>query len=312
MSNTLFVGIDVAKSFLQIALQNSNFSLPNTTKGIGDLIKKLKLLQPSHPIQIILESTGGYELLVMTLLQSAQFKVSRVNPKQMRDFARASSILAKTDKIDAKVIKLFGEKMQPIPSAAITKTQLVLNERVQRREQLLSMINSEKNRMEHSSDKKVLSSIKSLIKVLSSQLKENQKTIDELIKENEEFSKRFNLLTKIEGVGSITAALLIAKMPELGFLKRGSAASLLGLAPFNQDSGSSVKGYRSIRGGRGALRKALYMPAITAKKLQPSLRAFYDRLLKVGKKPKVALIAVMRKLIELCNSVLKCHLPIPT
>lgn len=311
MSKIIYIGIDVSKASLQIDLEEKSIELKNTIAGITDLIARLHELEGSSDdskVHAVLEPTGGYELLVMVSLQAAGFEVIRVNAKQVRHFAYATNVKAKTDKIDARLLTVYGQTVRPEPSTQLDKDQLALKERVERREQIVVMLRMEKNRLETNSDKFTIKSVKNHSKKLEAELERVEEGIQELISENETFKHRAEVLTGQKGIGKITAASLIARMPELGTLKRGQAGALAGLAPYNRDSGSSIKGKRYTNGGRAAVRRSLYMAALSCVNYEPQFRLFFNRLRAAGKAFKVAIAAVMRKLIERCNTLLKPQL----
>lgn len=308
MSQITYIGIDVSKKTLQVALDKRNIVLPNSKVGIKKLTEDLRKLNEQDSkgsLRVILEATGGYEIEVMTQLQSRGIGVSRINGKAMRNFARATMKQAKTDKIDAEQIKLFGQRMTPELSRGLKANELALNKRVHRHQQLKELINMETARLEHDSDKQTTNSIKRVIKYLESEKDRNQRAMYELEKKNEELNDKTELLSKISGIGKLTALSILGLLPEIGEFKRGQVASLCGLAPHNRDSGTTVRGHRFTGGGRKTLRNILYMPAVCAARHDPVFSAYYTRLKNAGKKGKVALVAIMRRMIEKCNAIIK-------
>ena len=284
----VYVGIDVAKAYLDVAWQEQRQRVPNDAVGRNQLLKRLK--QINGPVQVICEASGGYERGAVRALQAGGFKVSVVQASRVRQFARAAGILAKTDLIDAQVLCAFGEALRPDGSVASEPQQDRLREVESQRRHLSRLLVAERNRGAQLAE----ASMRALNRSLIRQIKKQIDQIDLLIKK----------LITIAGVGPRTAALLLAQMPELGELNRREAAALAGLAPFNRDSGK-MRGKRTIFGGRRAVRTGLYMAALVAARHNPILSAFYRRLRAAGKPPKVALTATMRKLLLALNSALK-------
>lgn len=310
MLHTTYIGIDVGKSTLQVAIEKKNIALPNDKLGIKKLIadlKKLKQQNPTTTLQVVLEATAGYEMDVMAELQREGIGVSRINGTVMRNFARATMKHAKTDKIDAAQIKLFGERMTPKLSRELNAIEVALNKRVHRHLQLKEFLQIENNRLEHHCDKQTTDSIKRTIKFLEGEKERNQKAIYELEKTNQELKIKSALLSEMSGIGKLTAVSILGLLPEIGDFKRGQAASMCGLAPHNRDSGSSLRGHRFTGGGRKEIKEVLYMPALAAVRHDPVFKPYYARLIAQGKKPLIALVAVMRRLIEKCNAKIKSY-----
>lgn len=297
-----YVGIDVSKHQSDIYLlpTQQHFTITNNAQGFKALIKVLSTL---GEVLIVMEATGGYEKPIAKALKKAGFAVAVVNPRQIRDFAKALGKLAKTDKIDAQVIALFAQKIQPQPSFSIDENRDKLAELTARRTQLIDMMTMERNRLDKlSQDGK--KSINRVLKTLQKELEDIQAQQQALIAQDTTYSELFNLLLSVKGVGTVVATTLIANLPELGHLSSRQIAALVGLAPFNHDSGK-LRGKRAIRGGRVSVRRPLYMATLVAIKHNPKIKEFYQRLLKVGKLKKVAITACMRKLIVCLNAMVK-------
>lgn len=296
------VGIDVSKHNLDIAcLPGDSFQrLPNNTHGINTMLEQMIKLNPQL---IVMESTGKYHLALYQALQSKTLPAVVVNPRQVRDFAKASGRLAKTDKLDARVIARFGQVMEVKNTPLISPATEQLRELMVRREQLLEMKVMESNRMECVSEY-VCKSIEKHIAALQAQIKELEAAVEQCLAEQPALAEADALMQTIPGVGRQCAATLLAYMPELGKVDRKSAASLAGLAPISNESGR-FKGKRSIRGGRPQARKALYMAALSASRYNPAIKEFYNRLKEKGKPGKVAIVACMRKLLVIINTMLK-------
>lgn len=300
-SPILYVGLDVAKASLQLDLAGHPHALTNDPKGHAQL---LKLLRPHPTAQIVCEATGGYEQPVVRALHAAQAPVSVVEASRVRYFARAKGQRAKTDALDAPVLSAYGRAFQPAPTPAPTAQQARLAELSTRRRQLLQTRLAESNRAEHYVDQVCVRQARQLLRALEKQIEECDMAITELIAADEQLQARADRLDAIPGVGAVTAATVLAELPELGRISDAAAAALVGVAPYNRDSGP-VQEVRHIAGGRTAVRCALYMAVLSAVKHDAILKAFYLRLRAAGKKPKVALVAAMRKLVVLMNRLLK-------
>lgn len=295
-----YVGIDVSKTYLDVMIETSYSRQTNDASGLLLLMEKLRLL-PSP--MIVMEASGGYEKYAAQTLMTAGFSVSIANPRQVRDFAKAIGKLAKTDKVDAGLLALFGEKIQPEPGVICTENQVKISENNMRRHQLVEMIVMEKNRLDKVNTE-IKKSILRMIKMLEKELKRIDKEILTLIEKDVVAKKKNTLLKSVPGVGSVTAATLIGDLPELGQLTSKKIASLAGLAPFNRDSGL-YRGKRSIWGGRASVRTGLYMATLVATRHNAKIKAFYQRLCAAGKGKKVALVACMRKLLVIINAMIK-------
>jgi len=297
----LYVGLDVAKSSLQLHLQGRFFLLTNDPKGHAKL---LKLLRPHPQVHVVCEATGGYEQPIVRVLHAANILVSVLEAGRVRHFTRAQGQRAKTDPIDAAVLTAFAQAMQPAPTPAPTQQQQRLAELSTRRRQLIQTRVAEGNRSEHYLDPLCRRQAKQCLRLLDRQIEACDQAILELIAADAALSHKAERLDAIAGVGSVVAATVLAEMPELGQITNEAAAALAGLAPYNRDSGDH-SGARHISGGRVAVRGALYMATMCAIRHDRILKAFYLRLRAAGKKPLVALTACMRKLIVLMNRLLK-------
>lgn len=297
-----FVGIDVSKAALDVhgLPVGSPSRFDNTAEGRAKL---LSLLPPAGASLSVVEATGGYERNLVTEAITAGHHIAVVNPRQVRDFAKALGLLAKTDRIDAAVIARFAEMTRPVPEG-YDERQEQLRELIVRRRQLMDHRTAEKNRCEMAHSKLVRKSVLKLIEALNKDLKRIEKAILQLVESNDDWRGRFERMKSVPGVGEQTAATLMAELPELGRLNRQQVAALVGVAPFNRDSGQ-FQGRRTIWGGRSSVRNVLYMAALTAKKHNPVIRAFAARLLAKGKPPKLVLTACMRKLLVILNAMLR-------
>ncbi len=298
----VYLGVDIAKSHLDVAIGNEERRFSNDALGHGQLIKWTKRLE--KPVQVICEPSGGYERSLVRALVGAELKVSLAPANRVRQFARAAGILAKTDRIDAKVLCAFGEAMRPQIISVSQLEQEHLRELESQRRHLTHLLVMEQNRGARVSDVCVRRLNRSLINQIKKQIEQLDLLIKNHIQQSPELSAKAHKLTAICGVGERTAALLLAQMPELGQLNRREVAALAGVAPFNRDSGK-LRGKRAIYGGRRQVRHGVYMAALVAARHNPILRNFYLRLRAAGKPAKVALTATMRKLLIVLNSSLK-------
>jgi transposase len=298
----VYLGIDIAKSYLDAAMGNEKRRFSNDVVGHRQLIKWSKEIEPS--VQVICEPSGGYERALVQALVGARLKVSLVQANRVRQFARAAGILAKTDVIDAQVLCAFAEAMEPGTISASQLEQEHLRELESQRRHLTHLLVMEQNRGARVSDVWVRRLNRSLVNQIKKQIQRLDLLIKEHIEGSQELSAKAAKLTSISGVGARTAALLLAQLPELGQLNRREVAALVGVAPFNRDSGK-MRGKRAIYGGRRPVRHGLYMAALVAAHHNPILRQFYLRLRATGKPAKLALTATMRKLLIVLNSTLK-------
>jgi transposase len=302
MTSERFVGIDVSKRWLEVQVHGEAESrkFGNDLDGIRNLLEQMKALQP---VLIVFEATGGYERRAAKALSEAGLAVAVVNPTRVRRFAEALGILAKTDKIDAKVIAHFASVVRPAPNGQRSDLEEQLAACVERRRQLLVELAAEKNRLS-TCPACVREDIEEHIAWLEEHVDSLEAEIQNCIMQKPEWQTRAELIDSVPGVGPVTATTLIAELPELGQLNRQKIVALAGLAPFNKDSGPK-KGKRKIFGGRSGIRRPLFMATLSATKFNPVIRAFYESLLKRGKEKKVALIACMRKLLVIINAMVK-------
>jgi transposase len=300
------VGIDVSKAGLDVALLPSGeyWRFENTSKDIAKLIRQLRSLALDR---IVVEATGGYEAALVEALAEAGMPVCRVNPARVRRFAQGMNWLAKTDKIDAKVLARFVEKAQPRSLELPSETEKRLAALVKRRQQVVEMLVAEQNRLELA-ESQVLASITGTIQFLKNQLADLDAQIRDQIDQDPGLKQKQELLKSVPGVGKVLSATLISHMPELGSCDRKEIAALGGLAPYSHDSGR-YRGRRMIRGGRPFVRKVLYMATVAAIRFNPIIKAMYGRLVEAGKRVKVALVACMRKMLTILNAILRTHIP---
>ena len=303
----MFVGIDVSKDRLDVCRrpEGEAFAVARDGEGLAALIDRL---QGARPELIVLEATGGFEQVVAAGLAGAGLPVVVVNPRQIRDFARALGRLAKTDRIDAEVIALFAERVRPQLRPLPDEQARELDALVTRRRQVIEMIVAEGNRARRLDIRRLKKRIDRHLGVLQKELTEIERELDDTIRKSPIWRETEDLLKSVPGVGDATARTLLAELPELGSLCRRKIAALAGLAPFNRDSGV-FRGRRMIAGGRGSVRAALYMAALTASKHNPVIAVFYQRLLAAGKAKKAALIACMRKLLTILNAIVRNRTP---
>ena len=296
-----FIGIDVSKRWLDVAVfgDGAELRVANDEAGIAGLIRELTQVEPDR---VVIEATGGYEKALDRALRQNGISMAVVNPRQVRDFARATGRLAKTDRIDAQVLAQFASVLKPEPRQAKDEAESELSALVRRRCQLTSLLTMEKNRKKQATNPVVLAGLERTMRCLRQELAELNREIDRLIKATPHLQERSRLYQTVPGVGPRTASTLLAELPELGRLNRKQVASLVGVAPLNWDSGV-FRGKRAIWGGRSQVRSSLYMSALVASAHNPVLRAFYRRLVQAGKAKKLALIACMRKLLTILNTM---------
>jgi transposase len=299
----VFVGIDVAKDRLDVRVRPSGeaFAVARDSEGVAGLVERLGALGPQL---IVLEATGGFELVVAGALAAAGLPLAVVNPRQIRDFARATGQLAKTDALDAQIIALFAERVRPEPRPLPDAQTRALAELITRRRQIVEMMTAERNRRRLSTSRRLVKSVDRLLTALQKELSDLEQELDETIRGTPAWREAEDLLTSVPGVGDKLARTLIADLPELGRLDRKQIAALVGVAPINRDSGT-MRGKRTTWAGRAKVRAVLYMAA----RHNPILRAFYQRLLAAGKAKKLALTAVMRKLLTMLNAILRDQKP---
>lgn len=305
MSNDVFVGIDVSKARLDVAVRPSKevFSVLHSSEGITDLAARLATHKPSL---IVLEATGGLEHLITIALAEQGLPVVVVNARQARDYAKATGRLAKTDRIDALVLAEFAEKVRPqlrdLPDAAARALAAL----VSRRRQVIEMITAEQNRLHACHDAAVRTDIEAHLSFLRGRRHQLDQDLLTAVRADPVWFAKMRLLTSVPGIGPVASVTLLAELPELGQLSHKRIAALVGLAPINRDSGT-MRGYRATWGGRASIRTSLYMAALAATRFNPVIRSFYERLLTGGKPKKVALVACMRKLLVILNAMLRTH-----
>lgn len=297
-----FVGIDVSKAMLEVAIKptGENWSVANEEAGVRELVR---VLEKADPTLIVVEATGGMQSLVVAELAAAGLPVAVVNPRQARDFAKATGRLAKTDAIDAEVLACFGQAIRPEARAIKDEQTQLLTALMSRRRQIVDMLAAEKNRLA-SAPKAVRKEIRKHIEWLEGRLKAMDGQISDTIKEDPAWREKDLILRSTPGVGPVLSVSLLAGVPELGKLNRQKLAALVGVAPLNRDSGT-YRGTRKVWGGRAQVRAVLYMAAVSASRANPVIKSFYQRLIKAGKKPKVALTACMRRLLCILNTMIK-------
>ena len=304
------IGIDVAKAELVVAAHPTaeRWTVANDERGIRTLVERLRSAAPEL---IVLEATGGYELLCVAGLAAAGLPVVVANPRQVRDFAKATGQLAKTDRIDADILALFAERVRPtvrlLPDAETQELDALLS----RRRQLLDMLGAERNRLGQVFGKgkqRVKKSLKAHITYLERELRIADTDLGDMVRHSPVWRERDDLLQSVPGVGPVLSLTLLADLPELGRLSRREIAKLVGIAPLSRDSGT-MRGRRFVQGGRASVRAVLYMGALVATKRNVIIRAFYQRLLAAGKPKKLALVACMRKLLTILNTIVRTGQP---
>jgi transposase len=298
----LFVGVDVSKAHLDVGVRGSDdvSTFPNSEHGVSELVQRLAELSPAL---VVMEATGGFEVPAAASLAASGIAVVIANPRQVRDFAKATGQLAKTDQIDAHILALFAERVRPpvrpLPDEAARELDAIIG----RRRQIIDMITAEKNRLGFALAP-VQKGIQKHIRWLERQLSDVDSDLDNLIRKSPVWKAKSDLLREVPGVGPNLARTLIAELPELGQLTHKEIAALVGVAPFPRDSGL-IRGKRMVWGGRASVRTALFMSTWSASRWNPVIRVFYQRLRANGKPPKVALVACMRKLLTILNAMLR-------
>lgn len=301
-----FVGIDVAKAELVVTIRPTltRMTMPNTPSGIDRVVEEL---QPHHPELIVLEATGGYERDVVAALVAAGLRAVVVNPRQVRAYAKATGQLAKTDRIDADILALFAERVQPAWRAPDDEATTDLAAVLLRRRQLSDMLTAEKNRL-GLARRPVRASLKKHIAYLERELHMTESELRELIEASPVWRVNDDLLQSTPAIGPVTSQTLLAEVPELGRLGHKQISALVGVAPMADDSGAT-RGKRAIAGGRARVRQVLYMATLVATRRNPAIQRFYERLLAAGKAKKVALVACMRKLLTILNAMIRNQQP---
>lgn len=302
-----FVGIDVAAKTCDAYALGPGTELHFTNDAAG-IDQFLRWVQALAPVRVVVEATGGYETTLVTAIQNAKLPISLVNAKQVRDYAKALGILAKTDRIDAQVIARFGRDIRPRESLILSEKQRERQELVARRDQLIKLRTAENNRLQQARLTSIRESIEQVIEMLNEQIAEIEQQLAQSIKHCPEAARTIAILQSVPGVGQVTSQTLLSELPELGKLNRGQISKLVGVAPLNHDSGT-MRGERHIRQGRSTPRKVLYMAALVATKHNPQIQTFYRRLVDAGKPRKVALVACIRKLLIILNSLVKTNSP---
>ena len=298
------IGIDVSKQFFDVHSVPTDHTerFSNDEAGIRLCLKRC---QQEQPELIVMEATGGYESLLAGTLQAEGLSVAVVNPRRIRDFARASGQMAKTDALDAKIIACYGAILEPAPTEQISDNARKLKALVSRRHQLVQMHTAESNRTEHAMDKEIKSSLDAVVRTIEKQIEKIDKQIKDHIDQQPELKQRAESLKSVPGIGDTTAHMLVTELPELGCYNRRQIAALVGVAPMNRDSGM-FRGKRMTGGGRRHVRARLFMPTLVAVKYNPVLRRYYRNLVEQqGKCKMVALTAAMRKLLCIMNTMLK-------
>lgn len=315
---TAYAGIDVSKDWLDVHVRSSTlrpvrqaqdtaerFRVPNDSKGAVGAVERMRRAGVGL---VVMESTGRLEEVAASVIGSSGLPLAVVNPGRVRDFARASGRLAKTDAVDAEALAHYADAMEPEPTRRPGPQERALRELMDRRKELSGMIAAEQNRLRRITGQSVRRRIKAHVRWLEGELKRMEEEAEEAMRSNQEWRRKEQLLVSVPGVGAVVARTVIAELPELGSLDGKQVASMVGVAPFNRDSGQ-MRGKRTVYGGRGQVRSTLYMAALTASRFNPGLKAFYERLLSAGKPKKVALTAVVRKLVILLNTIARRKTP---
>lgn len=305
-SSGKYVGIDVAKDKLDIAVKGEKKAsqVKNDEAGIAKLVEKMKVLQPEI---IVVEATGGYQRAVVLEIYEAGLPVAVVNPSRVRQYARASGVIAKTDKLDAYNLAEFGKQMKPRQYEAKSESGRYIAALMVRRRQVEEMLKAERNRV-RTVHPDMRNSLERMIKTLKEEMQQLDKELARFMSQDERWNEQEQILCSAKGVGRVTAATLLAELPELGKLDRKKIASLVGVAPMNLDSGKK-RGYRKTKGGRMEVRNVLYMSTLVATRYNPLIKKQYQELLKRGKVKKVALIACMRKFLTILNAMMRDQQP---
>lgn len=298
-----FVGLDVSKARLDVVSHSggTSFVVDNDEGGFERLCEQLK---PLSPELVVMEASGGYERLCAAALAQAGFAVAIVNARQVRAFALATGVLAKTDRVDARVLAHFAAAVRPAMRPLADEERQALDELLGRRRQLVGMLVMEKNRLAQARDRRVKKDIKSLIAVLEKRVQGCDGELQQLIQASPVWRAQEDLLRSFKGIGPVSARTLLIELPELGTLNRKQIACLVGVAPFARDSGS-WRGRRAIAGGRAQVRSVLYMATVTAIRANLTIKSFYERLTNAGKPAKVALVACMRKVLTILNAMVR-------
>lgn len=298
---TVVIGVDVSKAKLDIAFPEETISIKNTKQ---DILTELVGRIDSESAIVVMEATGGYEERLVSLLHEHGISLAVVNPRRVRDFANGIGKDAKTDPIDAGVIAFYGRVVKPAPQLAKSDEEKKLKALVERRRQLLDLIGQETNRLQQTADNEIESYIRKSLEALKKQLKSIDTRLAKCVQEDTENERKIEIMTSVKGVGPVTISTFLAELPELGELNRAEIAKLVGVAPMNNDTGQR-SGKRRTIGGRSYVRRVLYMATLVATRFNPQIKSFYQRLLSRGKEKKVALVAAMRKLLTILNTLIK-------
>jgi transposase len=301
-----FVGVDISKATLDVYCPESRtvVKLDNSEEGIDRLCSKYA--KKKDRVVFVMEATGSCHSLLVKLLGKSQIPAAVVNPRRVRDFAKGIGLDAKTDPIDSKVLSRYGEVVMPEPTAAKSDHEEKHSALVARRNQILELINQESNRLKQSWDEDAKKSIQEVMEILKKQLKSIDALLSQMLATDTVNARKIEILQSVKGVGAVTVSTVISELPELGKLNRGQVAKLVGVAPINRDSGTK-SGKRFISGGRGQVRRVLYMATLSAIRHNAAIREFYAHLKSKGKQSKVAIVACMRKLVTILNLLLKTN-----
>ena len=303
MTQEIFVGIDVSKARLDVCVSSEHavWSVSNDDGGIDTLVQRLAAVSPAL---VVLEATGSLQRLLVARLLAGGLPLAVVNPRQVRDFAKSLGQLAKTDALDARVLCRFGAAVRPAQREMPDEAAQDFADQLGRRRQLVEMLAVEKVRLKQSHNREVRRDLKEHIEWLEKQLRASDAGLHQSVERSPAWQAKRDLLQEVAGVGRVTVLTLLADLPELGQLDRKQIAALVGVAPLNRDSGT-LRGRRTVWGGRAHVRRTLYMATLTAVRYNPVLRVFYERLRAAGKPVKVALVASMRKLLTILNAMLR-------
>ena len=298
---TTVIGVDIAKAKLDVAFHDETINVKNTEK---DILSKLIGRIDSESTIVVMEATGGYEERLVSLLHRHGISLAVVNPRRVRDFAKGIGIDAKTDPIDAGVIAFYGRVVKPAPQLAKSDEEKKLKALVERRRQLLDLIGQENNRLQQTADREIEKYIRKSLEALKKQLKSIDARLAKCVQQDTANERKIEIMGSVKGIGPVAISTFLAELPELGKLNRAEIAKLVGVAPMNNDTGQR-SGKRRTMGGRSYVRRVLYMATLVATRFNPQIKSFYQRLLARGKEKKVALVAAMRKLLTILNTLIK-------